>query len=59
MDVPNIGASPAFADLVERLLVKDPAKRLGWDELPGHPFWKVWSKVPEGACYGTCSSTGA
>ena len=27
--------------MVARLLDKDPATRLGWAELPGHPFWKV------------------
>lgn len=32
--------SVAFEDLVARLLDKNPATRIGWDELPQHPFWE-------------------
>ena len=31
--------STAFEDLVARLLDKNPATRIGWEELPQHPFW--------------------
>eukprot|EP00232_Nephroselmis_pyriformis_P028590 CAMPEP_0182871638 /NCGR_PEP_ID=MMETSP0034_2-20130328/11237_1 /TAXON_ID=156128 /ORGANISM="Nephroselmis pyriformis, Strain CCMP717" /LENGTH=310 /DNA_ID=CAMNT_0025004199 /DNA_START=152 /DNA_END=1080 /DNA_ORIENTATION=+ len=34
----NVGAE--FADLVSRLLVKNPAERLHWEGLLRHPFWK-------------------
>lgn len=36
-----LGASPEFEDLVARLLDKNPATRIGWDGLPGHPFWQA------------------
>ena len=34
------GFSPDFNDLISRLLVKDPIKRMHWDELKEHPFWE-------------------
>ena len=39
--------SVAFEDLVTRLLDKNPATRIGWDELPQHPFWE--SPLPDTA----------
>ncbi|GAQ82018.1 Serine-threonine protein kinase FUSED [Klebsormidium nitens] len=36
--------SPEFADLVQRLLVKDPVHRISWPELRVHPFWRVPTK---------------
>jgi serine/threonine-protein kinase ULK4 len=47
-------ASPPFADLVHRLLVKDPAHRISWPELRQHPFWRVPTKelpLPEQAAF--------
>lgn len=35
--IPN--ASPLFADLLGRLLEKDPVKRISWEHLRKHPFW--------------------
>ena len=32
-------ASPLFSDLLERLLEKDPVKRIQWEHLRKHPFW--------------------
>ncbi|KAJ6661988.1 hypothetical protein lerEdw1_012835 [Lerista edwardsae] len=32
--------SPAFLNLLESLLQKDPQKRLTWSELLQHPFWE-------------------
>ena len=32
--------SEAFRDLVGRCLEKNPAKRLSWEEVAAHPFWK-------------------
>ena len=39
--------SVAFEDLIARLLDKNPATRIGWDELPEHPFWE--SPLPQAA----------
>ncbi|EEY57356.1 serine/threonine protein kinase [Phytophthora infestans T30-4] len=41
VELPVLGCvmSPAFCDLVKRLLVKDPYRRITWDELVDHPFW--------------------
>ena len=33
------GASALFADLLSRLLEKDPVKRISWEHLRKHPFW--------------------
>ncbi|GMH45644.1 hypothetical protein BSKO_13601 [Bryopsis sp. KO-2023] len=33
------GASAEFRDLVARLLDKNPATRLGWNDILSHPFW--------------------
>lgn len=33
------GFSPAFNDLLARLLEKDPVKRIYWEHLRKHPFW--------------------
>ena len=35
--IPN--TSPLFADLLGRLLEKDPVKRISWEHLRKHPFW--------------------
>ena len=43
----SAGASPEFEDLVMRLLDKNPATRIGWAELPGHPFWTAPLPVRE------------
>ena len=32
-------ATPLFSDLLERLLEKDPVKRIQWEHLRKHPFW--------------------
>ena len=37
---PLSGASPEFADLVRRLLDKNPATRMCWTEMLTHPFWQ-------------------
>ncbi|KAL4160509.1 hypothetical protein PRNP1_001077 [Phytophthora ramorum] len=41
MELPVSGyeMSPAFCNLLNRLLVKDPYQRISWDELIDHPFW--------------------
>lgn len=33
-------ASPPFADLLKRLLDKNPATRMSWLEMLTHPFWR-------------------
>ncbi|KAL0019961.1 hypothetical protein WJX79_009290 [Trebouxia sp. C0005] len=38
-DLPN--ASPDFQDLISQLLVKNPATRLTWEAMCGHPFWQT------------------
>lgn len=38
---PIPGASPEFADLITRLIDKNPATRMKWQDLVGHPFWQV------------------
>lgn len=38
---PVSNASPEFASLLTGLLEKNPCKRLGWEQLVRHPFWKV------------------
>ena len=43
----SAGASPELEDLVMRLLDKNSATRIGWAELPGHPFWKAPLPVRE------------
>ncbi|KAH7436627.1 hypothetical protein KP509_05G028600 [Ceratopteris richardii] len=37
--------SKEFQDLVSRLLVKDPAKRVQWSDLCQHPFWRAKIKL--------------
>ena len=37
--MPIKDASPIFMDLLERLLEKDPVKRIQWEHLRKHPFW--------------------
>ena len=37
---PITGASPLFMDLISRILEKDPVKRISWEHLRKHPFWK-------------------
>jgi serine/threonine protein kinase len=37
---PMPNASPEFADLVGRLLDKNPATRITWVEMLTHPFWQ-------------------
>ena len=47
----HAGVSPELADLVGRLLDKNPATRLCWADLRRHPFWKVcteWAVLEEG-----------
>ncbi|CAI0627005.1 unnamed protein product [Linum tenue] len=43
---PPLPGNPSrhFANLVNSLLVKDPAERIQWSDLCGHAFWK--SKLP-------------
>ncbi|MEW5310458.1 MAG: hypothetical protein WDW38_002255 [Sanguina aurantia] len=38
---PVPGASPEFQELLVRLLDKNPATRINWQDLVTHPFWKV------------------
>ena len=39
--------SAAFEDLITRLLNKNPARRMGWKDLPDHPFWaEALPRVP-------------
>lgn len=40
-ETPKIeGFSNEFNDLIAKLLEKDPIKRMNWEELKRHPFWK-------------------
>ncbi|CAN1149907.1 Serine/threonine-protein kinase RUNKEL [Linum perenne] len=43
---PQLPGNPSrpFANLINSLLVKDPAERIQWNELCGHAFWR--SKLP-------------
>lgn len=34
------GFSPEFQDLLEKLLEKDPLRRISWELLRKHPFWE-------------------
>lgn len=34
-------ASDTFQDLIGKLLCKDPSKRINWNELLVHPFWRT------------------
>jgi serine/threonine-protein kinase ULK4 len=34
------GASSDFIDLLRRMLEKDPIKRINWEELRTHSFWR-------------------
>ncbi|XP_047307666.1 serine/threonine-protein kinase RUNKEL-like [Impatiens glandulifera] len=40
---PSLPGTPSrpFANLINSLLVKDPAERIQWPELCGHSFWKT------------------
>ncbi|GFH10851.1 protein kinase domain-containing protein [Haematococcus lacustris] len=43
------GSSPEFTHLLSRLLDKNPATRIGWQELAVHPFWQAklsWLAMP-------------
>ena len=43
-DIPlplEVPCSPDFIDLLKRLLEKDPIKRINWEEIRVHPFWKL------------------
>lgn len=33
--------SGEFVDLLRKMLEKDPTKRINWEELKGHDFWKI------------------
>lgn len=46
---PLVRASSVFADLVSRLLDKNPATRMSWMEMLTHPFWK-FSLCPLQVC---------
>ncbi|ETV87815.1 ULK/ULK protein kinase, variant 1 [Aphanomyces astaci] len=35
----HVDMSRDLCDLLHRLLVKDPAQRISWDDILGHPFW--------------------
>ncbi|KAG9405806.1 Serine threonine kinase [Aphanomyces cochlioides] len=37
----NVEMSDNFCHLLRRLMEKDPAKRIAWDELLNHPFWET------------------
>jgi len=37
---PGKPQGPEFQDLLHRLLAKDPAQRIGWEELRTHRFWR-------------------
>ncbi|KAJ9520906.1 hypothetical protein QJQ45_014112 [Haematococcus lacustris] len=46
---PIPGSSPEFTHLLSRLLDKNPATRIGWQELAVHPFWQAklsWLAMP-------------
>ncbi|XP_050217966.1 serine/threonine-protein kinase RUNKEL [Mercurialis annua] len=46
---PPLPGNPSrpFANLINSLLVKDPAERIHWDELCGHAFWRTkFATVP-------------
>ncbi|KAG2789186.1 hypothetical protein PC129_g688 [Phytophthora cactorum] len=45
LPVPGSEMSPAFCNLLERLLVKDPYQRITWDELVDHPFWDSLPRI--------------
>ncbi|XP_052191599.1 serine/threonine-protein kinase RUNKEL [Diospyros lotus] len=40
---PSLPGSPShpFVNLISSLLIKDPAERIQWTELCGHPFWRA------------------
>jgi serine/threonine-protein kinase ULK4 len=39
-EIPRLdGFSREFLDLINKLLEKDPLKRINWDELKSHSFW--------------------
>ncbi|TMW63508.1 hypothetical protein Poli38472_002449 [Pythium oligandrum] len=42
---PGFDMSPLFANLLGRLLEKDPYKRITWEELVHHPFWTDLPKL--------------
>ncbi|KAH9098186.1 hypothetical protein LEN26_016623 [Aphanomyces euteiches] len=37
----NVEMSDNFCHLLRRLMEKDPARRIAWDELLDHPFWET------------------
>ena len=41
------GYSPEFNDLLKKCLEKDPLKRINWEELKNHEFWKMHDKTYE------------
>uniref|UniRef100_A0A1S4DNC1 Serine/threonine-protein kinase RUNKEL-like n=1 Tax=Nicotiana tabacum TaxID=4097 RepID=A0A1S4DNC1_TOBAC len=46
---PELPGTPSrpFVNLINSLLIKDPAERMQWPELAGHAFWKTrFSAVP-------------
>jgi len=38
------GFSNEFNDLIDKLLEKNPAKRITWEKLISHPFWSGFHK---------------
>ena len=44
--------SPAFVDMVFRLLDKDPARRLDWPGLTAHAFWTECGSAGAAAGHG-------
>ncbi|DBA01019.1 TPA: hypothetical protein N0F65_002629 [Lagenidium giganteum] len=46
LPLPGYSMSPAFCDLLRRLLEKDPHRRITWDQLVNHPFWDGFERLP-------------
>ena len=40
LPIEGVGMSQDFNDLVRKLLEKDPTKRINWEEIRTHPFWR-------------------
>ena len=41
LPIDNVIISADLTDLLRKLLEKDPMKRINWEELRNHPWWKT------------------
>ena len=54
----NQAEDPKLRDLINKLLVEDPDKRLSWEEYFNHPFFAKDETVPASTYWSTPDCSG-